>query len=200
MVAPVESPRSSASLASSETSPSVTIAVPHFSPSAVRSGGPSARFSRNQILALVVVSLVGLFSIFFCLESAKTLGSHEGYALIPAREMLNSNDFVVPTFGEVPRLKKPPLIYWLISGTASLVGSLDIFVARLPAGVSAVLLGGLVAYWGWRWYGPLAAIGGLAAQVTSVYVLSFGRKAEVDMTLVLLIALALYLVSSQPSD
>lgn len=181
-------------------SPGVTVATHRLASVRQMRKNAMRRFSRGQFLALVVVAIVGVFSIFFCLESAKTLGSHEGYALIPAREMLQSGDFVVPTFGEVPRLKKPPLIYWMISGVAALSGSLDIFVARLPAGISAILLGGLVAYWGWRWYGPFAAIGGLAAQMTSVWVLSFGRKAEVDMTLVLLIAFALFLVVSQQAE
>ncbi|MGC1273308.1 MAG: glycosyltransferase family 39 protein [Planctomycetaceae bacterium] len=146
-------------------------------------------------VGLGVAFLIGAFSLFFELADAKSLGSHEGYAIVPAREMLLSGDYVVPRFGEMPRLKKPPLIYWSILGSASLTGQLDIWSARLPAAVSGLLLGGLMACWAWRWYGGVAAVGAAVAQLTSVYVLVFARKAEADMILVLLIAAALSLVS-----
>ena len=69
---------------------------------------------------------VGAFSLFFRLGDAKSLGSHEGYAIVPAREMLLSGDYVVPRFGDLPRLKKPPLIYWTVVASAKLAGGLDV--------------------------------------------------------------------------
>lgn len=152
-------------------------------------------------VGLVIAFLVGIFSLLFHLGDAKSLGSHEGYAIIPAREMLLSGDYIVPRFGEIPRLQKPPLIYWSIIAFAKALGGLDIWSARLPAAVGALLLAALMAVWAKRWYGGVAAIGAVATQLTSVYVLAFGRKAEADMILVLLISAALYLVVEQsPSE
>ena len=145
-------------------------------------------------IALVVVFLIGAFTLLFRLEAAKSLGSHEGYAIVPAREMLSSGDYVVPRFGEMPRLKKPPLIYWTIIASAKATGGLEIWSARLPVALAGLLLGTLVARWAWRWYGGLAAVGAMAAQLTSVYVIVFARKCEADMILVLLITTALWLV------
>lgn len=158
------------------------------------------RFTRTCQVGLGIAFLIGVFSLFFELADAKSLGSHEGYAIVPAREMQQSGDYVVPRFGEMPRLKKPPLVYWSILGSATLTGELDIWSARLPATLSGVLLGGLMAWWAWRWYGGIAAVGAAAAQWTSVYVLVFARKAEVDMILVLLITAALALVVGHHPD
>ncbi len=138
---------------------------------------------------LLATFAVGAFSIFFRLGDAKSLGSHEGYAIVPAREMLLTGDYVVPRFGGMPRLQKPPLIYWSILAAANVTGTLDITTARLPAAIAGLLLGGLICAWGYRWYGRAGAIGALAAQLTSVYVLVFARKAEADLILVFLIAI-----------
>lgn len=143
---------------------------------------------------LLATFAVGAFSIFFRLGEAKSLGSHEGYAIVPAREMLLTGDYVVPRFGGMPRLQKPPLIYWSILAAAKVTGTLDVTTARLPAAIAGLLLGGLVCLWGYRWYGRAGAIGALAAQLTSVYVLVFARKAEADLILVFLIAAAVALV------
>lgn len=148
-------------------------------------------------MALAATFVVGAFSLLFRLGEAKSLGSHEGYAIVPAREMLLSGDYVVPRFGELPRLKKPPLIYWAVIASAKLTGGLTIASARLPAALAGLLLGGLMARWASRWYGGVAAVGAAAAQLTSVYVLVFARKVEADMILVLLIAAALYLLVEQ---
>ena len=165
--------------------------------SIVNAGTDSQRPRRAAwYVALTVVFLVGAFTLFLSLGESKSLGSHEGYAIVPAREMLLSSDYIVPRFGELPRLKKPPLIYWSIIAAAKITGSLDIWSARLPAAISGILLGGLMAGWAYRWYGKAAAVGAAAAQLTSVYVLVFARKAEADMILVLLIAAALCLVAT----
>ena len=166
---------------------------PLISKSAAAAGSRPTRFGRYTIGALVLATLIGGFTLFFQLGTAKSLGSHEGYAIIPAREMRRTGDYIVPRFGEMPRLKKPPLIYWAINASGWVTGQYNIFSARLPAALAALMLGGLMAYWGWRWYGAAGAIGAMAAQTTSVYMISYGRKAEADMPLLLLIALALYL-------
>lgn len=145
-------------------------------------------------VGLVGVFLIGGFTLLFRLEDAKSLGSHEGYAIVPAREMLLSGDYIVPRFGEMPRLKKPPLIYWTIIASAKATGELAIWTARLPVALTGLILGALMARWAWQWYGGIAAVGAAAAQLTSTYVLVFARKCEADMILVLLIALAMWLV------
>lgn len=151
---------------------------------------------RTWHVALALTFAVGAFTLLFRLGESRSLGSHEAYTIVPAREMLRTGDYVVPRFGGLPRLQKPPLIYWTILASAKLTGGLDFESARLPIALSGLLLAGVMAAWAYKWYGGPAAVGAAAAQFTSAYVLVFARKAEADILLVLLIAAALYLIAN----
>ena len=105
-----------------------------------------------------LVVLVALVFTLFNLRGYKTFGSHEVYAAVPARGMLDSGDWVVPRIGGQPRLRKPPLAYWVVAGSAMIFGGLDEWTARLPAAVSALGLCLLIGIWGTRWYGRTAGV------------------------------------------
>lgn len=109
--------------------------------------------------------------------------------------MLRSGNLIVPTFGGVPRLQKPPLSYWVIAASSQLFGEISEWTARFPAAISALLLSALIGVWAGRWYGAAAGVGAALVQITCVYVLIFARKAEVDMLLCLLTTSALFLVA-----
>ena len=72
----------------------------------------------------------------------------EGRYATVAREMLRSGDLVTPTIwrdGEhVPYLGKPPLQFWLMSGSMALLGENEV-AARLPGFLAALVLLGIVA-------------------------------------------------------
>ena len=122
----------------------------------------------------------------------RSLGAHEALAAVPARAMCAGGDWVTPDFGGIPRVKKPPLAYWLIAATGAALGGVDEFAARLPSAVAAALLCGLVLRWGAAWYGRRAGVAAAVAQATSFWLLVYGRKAEVDVTLALLVAAGLW--------
>ena len=128
----------------------------------------------------------------------RTLGTHEALAAVPARAMAAGGDLVVPDFGGVPRVKKPPLGYWLIAAAGSLGGGVTAFTARSPSAASAVLLCGVVGWWGGRWYGRRAGVGAALVQATSLWAVTYGRKAEVDMTLALLTTCGLAVILTAP--
>lgn len=72
----------------------------------------------------------------------RTLGNHECFVSITAREMTENNDWVMPTCNAEPRLQKTPLSYWLVSGVSKLTGRIDEITARIPSilfGVFSVL-------------------------------------------------------------
>jgi 4-amino-4-deoxy-L-arabinose transferase-like glycosyltransferase len=112
--------------------------------------------------------------------------------------MLATGDWLVPTFGGLPRLEKPPLPYWAIAATGFLFGEVNEWTARLPAACAALGLALLAGCWASRWYGPVAGYATALVQVTSLYAITFGRKAEVDMLLWLCMTAALFLVVHQP--
>ena len=145
---------------------------------------------------VLLVALLAVVVMFFNLGGYRTLASHEAYAMVPAREMLDSGDWIVPRFGGIPRLKKPPLVYWTIATTATLCGELNELTGRLHSAFAALALSLLVGCFATRWWGPRAGLAAGLIQATSVYVLMFARRAEVDMLLCLLTTSALLLVSS----
>ena len=158
------------------------------------------RERRNFRLAILAVGVLGLFIVFFDLNGYRTLTKHEGFVAVVSREMLQTGDWVVPRFGGLPRLKKPPLAYWCAAGTSWMFGEHAPWTARFPFAVSALLLAVLVGVWAGRWYGRWQGIAAAMVQISSVYVISFSRKAEVDMLLCLLTTSALFLVANAPRD
>ena len=156
------------------------------------------RFWR-QLAVWGLIAAAGLL-FFFRLGTFRVLGSHEVFAVAPARAMLESGDWVVPMYGGYPRLEKPPLIYWCIAGCGKVCGEISPLTARFPTAVAAVMLAMLLGWWGRRWYSTWVGLAAAFVQMTSVWVLIYGRKAEVDMLLCLLTTAALILVVDQPRD
>ncbi len=154
----------------------------------------------RRILAWVILVAVALVVLLFHLGEYRTLGSHEALAAVPAREMAATGDWLVPRYATVPRLQKPPLVYWLIATNNWLFGSADEFTARLHSALAALSLMALMSFWAARWYGREAAFGAGLIQACSVWVLNFGRHAAIDMVLCLIISGMLFLIATQPED
>lgn len=170
---------------------------PDFEPGAGSCVNNVGTLNRGLIAAMALASLV---LVFFRLADYRTFGKHEGFAVVTAREMMTSGDWIIPRFGGVPRLEKPPLAYWVVAMSARLCGGLDEFSARLPAACAALLLAALVGYWAARWYGPVAGAGSAAALISSDLVLTYARRAEVDMLLLLFSTAAMFLIADQPAE
>ena len=113
---------------------------------------------RQWWLMIVSFAVVAGIVFFYELGDYKTLGSHEAFAVVPAREMAESGNWVVPRFGGIPRLRKPPLVYWVLAGTERLFGELNEWNVRLPAALSALALSVLMGFWAGRWYGKTAGL------------------------------------------
>src|SRR5271168_1395977 len=64
-----------------------------------------------------------------------------------SREMIQSGNFVVPTFNHAPRYAKPPLIYWCQALASSLFGE-SAFTARLPSLLATAGTALLLFAWG----------------------------------------------------
>lgn len=155
--------------------------------------------TRNAIpwLTLLLLAAIVIAIPFYNLGEFRSLGSHEVYAAVPAREMLNSGDWIVPRFGGLPRLEKPPLAYWVVATSAKIFGGISDWSIRVPAAISAILLSLLMGFWGARWYGRMAGIAAGVVQLSAVYSVTFARKAEVDMLLCLLTTASMFLVVGQ---
>jgi 4-amino-4-deoxy-L-arabinose transferase-like glycosyltransferase len=78
-----------------------------------------------------------------------------------AREMVESHQYLLPTNDGVPRLQKPPLLYWLIAGSYKIFG-IKAAAARLPIAAAIVATVALTFLIGERlrdyWHGFFAGL------------------------------------------
>ncbi len=100
-----------------------------------------------------------------------------------SREMLQSGDFIVPTFDGAARYAKPPLIYWTQVASFTLFGE-NAFAARLPSLLATAGTAALLLAWGAE-----TGAGGLGLIAALAYALCFqtmqqGRVATADALLV----------------
>jgi 4-amino-4-deoxy-L-arabinose transferase-like glycosyltransferase len=123
------------------------------------------------IILCLAVYLPGLWSI-------PPVDRDESRFAQASRTMLESRDFIVPRLGDTPRLNKPPLIYWLQSASAAILGDApgkdglgewgngNIWVFRLPSVLCAI--GTVLLTWrlGLRMFDPRAAA--LAAALLAI--------------------------------
>jgi 4-amino-4-deoxy-L-arabinose transferase-like glycosyltransferase len=136
--------------------------------------------------------LVALWAVAYLPHlGTRSLRLEEGRRATPAREMIATGEFAVPTLYGDTYLNKPPLFVWLVAATGSLVGEVGPLAVRIPSVLAA--LG--CAFVALR-FAPdvldrrtrsLAAIFALA----SATLLDKGTLGEIDATLSFVVAAAL---------
>jgi 4-amino-4-deoxy-L-arabinose transferase-like glycosyltransferase len=115
--------------------------------------------TRHALFAIVVAlaALIHLGSIGIGDLYSET----EGQYAAAAREMLQSGHLLMPTNDSIPRLQKPPLLYWLIIASYKLFG-VNAAAARIPIALSVVATTALTFIIGERlqdyWRGFSAAL------------------------------------------
>ena len=89
-------------------------------------------FLRAPIFRLLCLwaSLIAVFYIGSC-GYPRLLDQIDGQYAGAAREMISRNDWLVPTQNSIPRLRKPPLAYWMEILSLRSFGENE-FAARLP--------------------------------------------------------------------
>ena len=151
---------------------------------------------RSRVFTSARAGAVALFALVLLLSLPQAallplLDRDEPRFAEASREMLQSGNFVVPTFNGAPRYAKPPLIYWTQAASFLAFGE-NAFAARLPsllatAGTAALLL---------AWAAELGEIGagwiaGLA-YAFCVQTIQQGRAATADALLIFFITLTGY--------
>lgn len=140
-----------------------------------------------------IAALLLLAGTLFFLELG-TLGLtdvDEGNNAEAAREMLESGDWISPTFHYEPRWKKPIFNYWLISLSYRLFG-VNEFAARLPAASFGVMLALLQYLFLSRVRGSAVGFLGALMLVLNVEILAIGHMVIHDSALIFFTTLSLF--------
>ena len=130
-------------------------------------------------LLFVAALMIGLSGI-----ASLPPDEHEILVLRSAHEMHARGDWVVPYFNDEPRLKKPPLSYWLTGLTAwagGAEGKVEAWHGRLPSLLAGLAVLGMVLCAGRRFHGPRAALFAGATFTASVGFFNFTHDGRPDM-------------------
>lgn len=108
---------------------------------------------------------------------------HEILVLRTAHEMHARGDWIVPYFNDQPRLKKPPLSYWLTGLAAFASGAEGQVVAwhgRLPSLLAGLAMAAMLLWAGQRFYGERAAFYAGGLFVSSVGFFTYSHDGRPD--------------------
>jgi len=122
---------------------------------------------------------------------SETLDPHECFVSITAREMLQSDDWVMPTCNGELRINKTPLCYWLVGIAAKVTGRVDEFTARLPSAIFAFLSAAAILYFVNQWLGFRTAVISTAVWATSLSYIRCSHSARPDMAMTFFTTLCL---------
>lgn len=108
-----------------------------------------------------------------------------------SREMLQSGNFVVPTFNDAPRYAKPPLIYWCQAFSFTLFGE-DALTARLPSIVATAGTAVLIFMWGVQLGTVQMGLGAALSYAFCLQTMQQGRVATADALLIFFMTLTAF--------
>ncbi|MEY5026897.1 MAG: Undecaprenyl phosphate-alpha-4-amino-4-deoxy-L-arabinose arabinosyl transferase [Verrucomicrobiota bacterium] len=157
-----------------------------FSTSSSRSSEPHNPFPASRLL-LLFLALCGFFSLGN--DRLPLIDRDEPRFAEASREMMQSGDWIVPTFNHAPRYDKPPLIYWMQVACYKTLGDNE-FASRLPAAFCTALTAILLLLWGTRLADPRTGLRAALMYTLCLQVFVHGRAAVADPPMVLCVLAA----------
>src|SRR5438093_10218434 len=146
-----------------------------------------ARHLPNLVLLLCLAALL----FFSGLGSMGLTDRDEGRNAEAGREMLETGDWISPTFNYELRVAKPVFLYWLMSASYRLFG-VNEFAARFPSALFGVALILLQYLFLTCLRGPLIGLVGGVMLLLNIEIIALGRMALTDSVLIFFTTLSLY--------
>lgn len=108
-----------------------------------------------------------------------------------SREMIQSGNFIVPTFNHEPRYNKPPLIYWCQALVYTVFGE-NPFAARLPSLLATAGTAVILAVWGAELGSEAMGLGAGLLYAFCFQTIQQGRVATADGLLIFFMTLTAF--------
>jgi 4-amino-4-deoxy-L-arabinose transferase-like glycosyltransferase len=153
--------------------------------------------SRLSILLGVLAASVALY--FVNLNVSSIWDANEAFYVETPREMIESGDYISPTFNYEPRLNKPVLSYWIVAAFYHVFG-VSVAVQRIPIALGALVMIGAAFVLG-RLAWPVALASRTGALLAGVWaavglaiaprLVMFARRIFIDIYISMFMALIL---------
>lgn len=150
---------------------------------------------------LLPLVAIAFFMSFFRLGSATLFDVDEAVFSAATKEMVESGDWITPTYNGENRYDKPILFYWLMAFSYKVFG-INEFGARFPSALSGFLLCLVVFFFVRNFHDNERAFYAALPLALSLYFLVYSHAAVTDMALTLFITLALcsFFLSLEPRE
>ncbi len=143
---------------------------------------------RKYLLILVVIAV---FISCFRLGSVTLFDVDEAVFAQATKEMVESGDWITPTYNGVNRYDKPIFFYWLMAASYKVFG-INEFAARFPSALSGILLCVSLFLFAVQFGSAERAFYASVSFLISVYFFMYSHAAVTDMVLSLFITLSLF--------
>src|SRR6476661_7538984 len=144
-----------------------------------------------HFMNLAILGLLAALLMFVGLGSMGLTDRDEGRNAEAGREMLETGDWISPTFNYEPRFAKPVLVYWLMSLSFRWFG-IDEFSARLPSAVFGLGLILLQYLFLSRFFGRAVGLFGALILLLNIQMIGLGRMVLTDSVLIFFTTLSLF--------
>lgn len=140
---------------------------------------------------LLPIIAITIFVSFFRLGSVTLFDVDEAVFAEATKEMVETGNWITPTYNGGSRYDKPILFYWLMAASYKIFG-INEFAARFPSSIASFLLGLSVFFFVRHFRGEKDALYAAISLLLSIYFLAYSRAAVTDMTLTLFITISIF--------
>lgn len=134
-------------------------------------------------LFLWVTVIIASIVFFWGLGSIELMSLNEGRRALAIKEMVSSGDWLLPHLNGELYLTKPPLLYWISSAFALVLGGVSEWTLRLPSAFAAVTVLTMAYRYTLKQSGQWAALFSVQLLVANLGFAMLGRRAEIEMLL-----------------
>jgi 4-amino-4-deoxy-L-arabinose transferase-like glycosyltransferase len=127
---------------------------------------------------------------FIGLGDSSIWDANEAFYTETPREMIESGDYINPSFNYLPRFNKPVLNYWVVAGFYKVLG-ISVAAERVPIALSALVLMATAFVIGRALRSTTAGLWAAIAVASSPRVLMFARRIFIDMWVTMFMGLTL---------
>ena len=131
-------------------------------------------------ILLIGLLVAAVLPYFLNLGATSIIDANEAFYAETPREMIESGNYVSPTFNFEPRLNKPPLSYWVVAAFYS-VGGVSLGASRLPIALGAVVIFATAFLLGRQAFSTRAGLIAALTLAATPRMLLFSRRIIIDV-------------------